>query len=1028
MENRVFRAAGEILPLGGVDYRLEGVEGFGGSSVVYRAAYEDGLNRGSFHQVLIRELFPYDRTGAIYRNDRGEICCRQEGRERMDACRRGLIRGNQANLELLEQLPEQTAGNLNSFEAYGTYYTVLTVHGGATLERLLEKEQGYFDLRQAACICLQILEALEAFHRRGLLHLDISPDNILVLKERALLIDYGSVLYLDDAWKRGLTLSVKEGYTAPEVRLREIGQIGPASDLFGVCAVFFRMIAGRRLTVEDLTGAGPGRGLAEGAPGMETAPETARWKGKQIAAKGLHVLARKRYQSVGELKEEFEELIRRIDGLGVSQGAVWECGRRRLRQMAGEETFLERRLRRLDGKDAVEQPDTKDAVERLDTASCLVRLKAGEHFLISGPGGMGKSRFVTELAMMGTKKYSPKEPAPVYLSLADYPGWGHPYDYIRASLLSGLSPERPEETGGERELRTAAAKTSPWDAAAAALEEIFDREPEQGGGILLLLDGLNEAGNRTEGLIREIEELGRRPGVRILVTDRTDSVKEYGLRDFSSWELLPLEREQVTRRLKEEQIILEDGEEREGMVQLLANPMMLSLYCRTARMDREARGGQDGREEGNRRPDQDNGEQPREMDGGRLPKTMDEMAGRYLEQVYLRQMRADSGSRGAQLAHGYVLCHVLPAAALEMKRRGRSVLTFQELFDLAGASFRQVRTREFALAFPEYAGKSRLMMETIGNEGEWFDYAVSEQLTERLGLLIKSRQGNYRLIHDNFMGYLAGRGEENRRKLSRVRRADLKKKGRGAAIALCFLAAAGAAAVRLSGAGGFSGEEKRVMKNAAQRLLINMQLLDLQIAGQEQILEEASTEEVLGGEESGCRFLSEMIRRKREEQAHYQLMAGDGKQWLEELERLETEIPLDVLGELYGMPAEMDAMTEEAMDHLERSLCDPESPYRTREQREPIVEAYGGYLDACADVCYLKLGQAVSEMDEESADLVLDGVAEMAVFKDVMLNYPLEPEKEERERLLRAAENRLEDAGGIMRQQNFPMESQGWES
>ena len=280
MENRVFRAAGEILTLGGVDYRLEGVEGFGGSSVVYRAAYEDGLNRGSFHQVLIRELFPYDRTGAIFRNDRGEFCCRQEGRERMDACRRGLIRGNQANLELLEQLPEQTAGNLNSFEAYGTYYTVLTVHGGATLERLLKKEQGYFDLRQVACICLQILEALEAFHRRGLLHLDISPDNILVLKERALLIDYGSVLYLDDAWKRGLTLSVKEGYTAPEVRLREIGQIGPASDLFGVCAVFFRMIAGRRLTVEDLTGAGPGRGLAEGAPGMETAPETARWKGK----------------------------------------------------------------------------------------------------------------------------------------------------------------------------------------------------------------------------------------------------------------------------------------------------------------------------------------------------------------------------------------------------------------------------------------------------------------------------------------------------------------------------------------------------------------------------------------------------------------------------------------------------------------------------------------------------------------------------------------------------------------------------
>ena len=37
---RKLRAAGEILRLGGVDYRLESVEGRGGSAVVYRAVYE----------------------------------------------------------------------------------------------------------------------------------------------------------------------------------------------------------------------------------------------------------------------------------------------------------------------------------------------------------------------------------------------------------------------------------------------------------------------------------------------------------------------------------------------------------------------------------------------------------------------------------------------------------------------------------------------------------------------------------------------------------------------------------------------------------------------------------------------------------------------------------------------------------------------------------------------------------------------------------------------------------------------------
>ena len=68
---RKLRAAGEILRLGGVDYRLESVEGRGGSAVVYRAVYEDELNRGCFHRVLVKELFPYDPRGMIYRGEAG---------------------------------------------------------------------------------------------------------------------------------------------------------------------------------------------------------------------------------------------------------------------------------------------------------------------------------------------------------------------------------------------------------------------------------------------------------------------------------------------------------------------------------------------------------------------------------------------------------------------------------------------------------------------------------------------------------------------------------------------------------------------------------------------------------------------------------------------------------------------------------------------------------------------------------------------------------------------------------------------
>ena len=199
-----------------------------------------------------------------------------------------------------------------------------------------------------------------------------------------------------------------------------------------------------------------------------------------------------------------------------------------------------------------------------------------------------------------------------------------------------------------------------------------------------------------------------------------------------------------------------------------------------------------------------------------------------------------------------------------------------------------------------------------------------------------------------------------------------------------------------------------------------------QLAGQEQILEEASSGEVLDGEASGRRWLETAIGRKREEQAHYQVMTGDGESWLEELEQLDTDIPLDLLGELYVMPAELEGVTDEAMGHLETSLCDPSSPYRTRDQRKPLVDAYGAYLEAVGDVCYLKMNLVVSEMDEESRSLVLDGAAQMEVFKDAMLDYPINPEKEEGERLLEAAENRLEEARGELRQQNFPMEAEGW--
>ena len=80
------RAIGEILLLGGVEYRIEKVEGYGGSAIVYLASYPDALNRESIHLVYIKELFPWHPKGLIYRNEEGEICCMPKPMERIILC------------------------------------------------------------------------------------------------------------------------------------------------------------------------------------------------------------------------------------------------------------------------------------------------------------------------------------------------------------------------------------------------------------------------------------------------------------------------------------------------------------------------------------------------------------------------------------------------------------------------------------------------------------------------------------------------------------------------------------------------------------------------------------------------------------------------------------------------------------------------------------------------------------------------------------------------------------------------------
>lgn len=978
---RRLREKGEILRLGDVDHRLEGVEGCGGSAVVYRASYEDRLNSGYRHQVLIKELYPFCEDDGIWRDSQGDICCREDSREKFDSCKRSFLAGNAANLKLLSQMPEQISGNLNSYEAYGTFYSVLSVHGGTSLMALMEEGKAFTSLLEAAEAMIKILEAVKCFHQEGLLHLDISPDNILMLRSQALLIDYNSTWQLGRPWEEGFFFSEKEGYTAPEIRLRRMAGIGYATDLYAVCAVLFRMVTGRRLCDEDMAGKGPGKAVSPDLDIFRDVPPSAVWKTVQIITKGLHVLPKRRYPSADQLADDLRELICRIEGRGISHSAIWEGSLQRLKALCRDkEPYLERRT-------------------TLEGGDCFSALADGAQILLTGAGGMGKTSFLLEMAAKNMKRYSDRSPAVCYISLADYQETAGESCYIRRSMLQGLCfLDRAEDM-------------------AMALHEL-DRLLEGGGrpdakkragGYILLLDGLNEAGTKRRGLLREIEKLGSRASVGILVTDRTDSVKAYGLRGSVSVSLLPLEGEQVEEALAGDGLALPEDP---PLQELLRNPMVLSLYRRMAKLAQD---------------------QPGATSGDKIPQNMEEMIGRYLDDLHIHQLRIDSGDLKEQLRHSYVLTHFLPSAAWAMKKKKRVSLTFQELYKIAEKNYRLLMKKQFALAFPAYAGRSRLMLDGIANEGEWFDYAVREHLVGHLDLLVQGGSGNYRLCHENFLDHLAGEDKKNR---DLYRKAAQKRYGMRAAagiLAMVLLAGGGAAAGKLFGPERLTAEEKAVLQNAAQRLLINLQLLDIQLMEQENVLETASGDKVLDGDISASESLGQEIRKVLSSREKYQTTASDGVGLLAEVGELagkgkKKSFPLDTLQRLYIRTFEMEDVMEEALGYLEECLCDPESIYRDRARREPLVKAYQEYVEAYGAVTYLELSQVLSYMEEEDADMVLDSVADMHVLKRYLLRYPLSGMTDDGlERQREAAKAQLEDAMGSLRRQDFPMKATGWQ-
>ena len=132
----------------------------------------------------------------------------------------------------------------NYFQANGTAYIILEYLDGRTFEKFIDERGGKVDWQTAMRVMMHVMDALREVHRVGLMHRDISPDNIFMLNNRQVkVIDFGAARYAMGQHSRNLSVILKQGYAPPE-QYQTKGEQGPWTDIYATAATLYRAVTG----------------------------------------------------------------------------------------------------------------------------------------------------------------------------------------------------------------------------------------------------------------------------------------------------------------------------------------------------------------------------------------------------------------------------------------------------------------------------------------------------------------------------------------------------------------------------------------------------------------------------------------------------------------------------------------------------------------------------------------------------------------------------------------------------------------
>src|SRR5437763_13859380 len=190
-------------------------------------------------------------------------------------------------------------------------FIVMELIEGESLNTMLAR--GPMEPREAVRIMRQVAEALEEAHGKGIVHRDIKPDNVIVARRNAKVLDFGIAKQIGGTNTRDTPALTQGGmivgtpyYMSPEQALGK--SLDQRSDFFSLGVVLYETLAGHRPFVgETMTETMMHIIMTEPPDIGAVAPRVPRGL-REIVVRCLQKHPDRRFGSAGELIEAFDRI------------------------------------------------------------------------------------------------------------------------------------------------------------------------------------------------------------------------------------------------------------------------------------------------------------------------------------------------------------------------------------------------------------------------------------------------------------------------------------------------------------------------------------------------------------------------------------------------------------------------------------------------------------------------------------------------------------------------------------------------